>query len=197
MKTVSRGCSEWVVYGKKGFSEGRLAGSLRGLSAIGFAGSGSFFRSAGYRHRDLGALTSVGSNGYAWSSALSGTTARLVEFHGTYAVDGTSHRSNGFTVRCVQALTNWFPEVLFFPSAGYRIRETGALTNVGSYGCCWLDSASEVSAYRMVFSGVDACFHSTACAFGYSLRCVQAFTCSVAEQPSSRLRGTGITRREC
>ena len=64
-----------------------------------------FFPSTGYRMQEKGALSSIGSNGYAWTSSPSGTNARPVEFLGSCAVTGTSARSYCFSLRCVQGFT--------------------------------------------------------------------------------------------
>ena len=65
-----------------------------------------FFPAAGYRHRDGGALTSVGAGGYAWSSSPNHSTsvnAGSLCFSATWVnpLDNNS-RSYGFPVRCVR-----------------------------------------------------------------------------------------------
>lgn len=60
------------------------------------------FTVPGYRNYASGTLNDVGSNGYYWSSSVSGTYASIRYFYagGTGTSDGS--RANGFTVRCIQ-----------------------------------------------------------------------------------------------
>ena len=64
----------------------------------------------------------------------------------------------------------------FFPPAGYRFRMSGALTGVGSEGHCWSSMSSDFSGVRLGSNGANVCFYANGRTFGYSLRCVQAFT---------------------
>jgi uncharacterized protein (TIGR02145 family) len=58
--------------------------------------------SAGLRFRDDGALYNQGTQGYYWSSALSGTDASLLLFFSTGALTSFRNRASGFTVRCLK-----------------------------------------------------------------------------------------------
>jgi uncharacterized protein (TIGR02145 family) len=61
-----------------------------------------FLPAAGYRSRISGALVNVGTNGYYWSSAASGTNALDLTFSATTVLPTNSYnRSTGFSVRCV------------------------------------------------------------------------------------------------
>ena len=56
----------------------------------------------GYRSYSNGSLYGVGSNGYYWSSTVSGATARYLYFYSTGATMYGDRRALGFSVRCVQ-----------------------------------------------------------------------------------------------
>ena len=58
--------------------------------------------SAGYRNRVNGLLSYQGTNGYYWSSTVSGTNARYLHFLSTAATTNYSHRAYGFSVRCLK-----------------------------------------------------------------------------------------------
>ena len=57
---------------------------------------------AGYRNNSTGALTNVGSNGNYWSSTVSGTNARNLNFNSSNANMNSNNRANGFSVRCIK-----------------------------------------------------------------------------------------------
>lgn len=57
---------------------------------------------AGYRNNSTGALTNVGSNGNYWSSTVSGTNARNLNFNSSNANMNANNRANGFSVRCIK-----------------------------------------------------------------------------------------------
>jgi len=74
---------------------------------------------AGYRYREDGALTVVGTNGYAWSSssyAAAGSNAHCagnLNFNaGNVNPLNWTNRANGFPVRCVQHLCG---KTVFYP----------------------------------------------------------------------------------
>ena len=58
--------------------------------------------SAGYRNRIDGLLDTQGTNGFYWSSTVSGTNARLLDFHSTAASTLNYTRAYGFSVRCLR-----------------------------------------------------------------------------------------------
>ena len=58
---------------------------------------------AGYRSHWSGNMNSVGSNGYYWSSTVSGTSARGPNFYASSVYPTTTNsRAYGFTVRCIE-----------------------------------------------------------------------------------------------
>ena len=60
----------------------------------------------GYRHRDTGALTNVGNNGYSWSSSVSSTNGRNLKFNSPWLnPSNTNNRAFGLQVRCLQHLS--------------------------------------------------------------------------------------------
>ncbi len=81
------------------------------LSSVAFIPAIAFFYTpaAGYRNRESGALTNVGSNGYYWSSssyAAGNINAGNLNFNsGNVYPLNNNNRANGFSVRCVQAST--------------------------------------------------------------------------------------------
>ncbi len=76
-----------------------FAGPLQGAVAI-------LSCAPGYRHRDTGVLTSVGNNGYSWSSTVSGTNGVNLNFNTSWLnPSNTNNRAYGFQVRCLQAFT--------------------------------------------------------------------------------------------
>jgi uncharacterized protein (TIGR02145 family) len=57
---------------------------------------------AGYRRSSSGALENVGTVGYYWSSTVSGTAARYLDFDSSSAGMGTVNRAVGYSVRCIK-----------------------------------------------------------------------------------------------
>ncbi len=57
---------------------------------------------AGYRRNSDGSLITVGTNGYYWSSTVSGTNASRLFFDSSNAGMNTSHRASGLSVRCLK-----------------------------------------------------------------------------------------------
>ena len=57
---------------------------------------------SGYRGLGSGTLSSVGSNGYYWSSTVSGTNSRFLFFNSSDAGMGTGGKADGFAVRCLK-----------------------------------------------------------------------------------------------
>ncbi len=57
----------------------------------------------GYRHAFYGTLWSVGYSGYSWSSTVSGSNVRFLDF-GFYGVypQHSNYRAHGFPLRCLQ-----------------------------------------------------------------------------------------------
>ena len=64
--------------------------------------SGLKLPSAGFRHRFDGLLNAQGTLGTYWSSTVSVTTARLLNFSSTAALTNLSARASGFSVRCLR-----------------------------------------------------------------------------------------------
>ena len=134
------------------------------------------FPSAGYRVNTTGALTNVGSGSYLWSLSPSGTGAYRLYTGSSDLFLNTTNPSNSFPLRCVQEIADCSGN---FPSAGCRHNMTGVLTNVGSEGDVWSSMRESTLGLRLIFSGAFATSYGTNRAFGYPLRCVQAFmTCS-------------------
>ena len=70
------------------------------------SGATDFYPATGFRYSTSGYLGDVGTNGYFWSgspiSATSADGARLI-FQDIYVnPEGSTNRSTGFPVRCVQ-----------------------------------------------------------------------------------------------
>ena len=61
-----------------------------------------FIPSAGNRNRINGLLNNQGTNGNYWSSTVSGTNARNLNFNSTVANTNNNNRANGFSVRCLK-----------------------------------------------------------------------------------------------
>ncbi|WP_455592570.1 hypothetical protein [Bacteroides sp.] len=68
-----------------------------------------YFPASGYRNRETGAFGAIGGDGYGWSSssrAISNVNGANLGFNGTVVnVLNNNNRTNGFPIRCVQALT--------------------------------------------------------------------------------------------
>jgi len=79
------------------------------LSAFWFKKAGGIkqsFQTAGdNRNYSSGSLNNVGSNGKYWSSTISGTNARNLNFNDSNANMNNNNRANGFSVRC---LKDWY-----------------------------------------------------------------------------------------
>ena len=136
----------------------------------------TFFPTAGNRNHSTGVLSSVGSGGYFWLPCVSGNDAGYVYIDGTRLFLNFNARTLSFPLRCVQEIADCSGN---FPSAGCRHNMTGVLTNVGSEGDVWSSMRESTLGLRLIFSGAFATSYGTNRAFGYPLRCVQAFmTCS-------------------
>ncbi len=62
-----------------------------------------FYPAPGYRHRDTGALSSVGYGGFSYSSSVSGSTGVYLDFCVTdLRPSYTDYRAYGFQLRCLQ-----------------------------------------------------------------------------------------------
>lgn len=57
---------------------------------------------AGNRNNSNGSLNNVGSNGNYWSSTVSGTNARNLNFNSSNANMNSNNRANGNSVRCLK-----------------------------------------------------------------------------------------------
>jgi uncharacterized protein (TIGR02145 family) len=57
---------------------------------------------AGNRSNSNGSLSSVGSYGRYWSSTVSGSNARYLDFYSSHASMGTRNRAYGYSVRCLK-----------------------------------------------------------------------------------------------
>jgi len=57
---------------------------------------------AGNRNNSSGSLNNVGTNGNYWSSTVSGTNSRNLNFNSSNANMNTNNRANGFSVRCLK-----------------------------------------------------------------------------------------------
>jgi hypothetical protein len=55
---------------------------------------------AGNRNNSNGSLNNVGTNGYYWSSKVSSTNSRYLNFNSSNANMNTNNRANGNPVRC-------------------------------------------------------------------------------------------------
>ena len=83
----------------------------------------------------------------------------------------------------------------FFPTAGFRHRESGALDNIGSESDVWGSAISAAGGFRLLSYNALVCVLGTSRGNGFSLRCVQAFMDSVSGRSSSRLRVSGTNSR--
>ncbi len=78
--------------GKRGFG-----GTLFGQDKVSINSS-----APGYRHRDTGALSAGGLDGYSWSSAVSGTVGVFLHFYTQYLNPSNAGlRAYGFQLRCL------------------------------------------------------------------------------------------------
>ena len=57
---------------------------------------------AGNRNNSNGTLNNVGTNGNYWSSTVSGTNSRNLNFNSSNANMNDNNRANGLTVRCLK-----------------------------------------------------------------------------------------------
>ena len=57
---------------------------------------------AGYRDYNNGSLNNVGSDGFYWSSGVSGTNSRALNFYSSSAAMYDSYRASGLPVRCLK-----------------------------------------------------------------------------------------------
>ena len=86
------------------------------------------------------------------------------------------YRANGRLLHCVQAFTGLFRRD-FFPSAGFRDRLSGALSNIGSNGYFSCSTTSESDVWRPRFVSDNASLGTAGGrAHAFSMRCVQALT---------------------
>ena len=71
------------------------------------------YASAGNRNRTNGLLNNQGTNGNYWSSTVSGTNARNLNFNSSAANTNNNNRANGFSVRCLKDYSMGFVVFLF------------------------------------------------------------------------------------
>jgi len=57
---------------------------------------------AGNRNNSNGSLNNVGTNGNYWSSTVSGTNSRNLNFNSSNANMNDNNRANGLAVRCLK-----------------------------------------------------------------------------------------------
>jgi uncharacterized protein (TIGR02145 family) len=57
---------------------------------------------SGNRINSNGSLNNVGTNGNYWSSTVSGTNSRNLNFNSSNANMNTNNRAYGFSVRCLK-----------------------------------------------------------------------------------------------
>jgi len=57
---------------------------------------------SGNRNNSNGSLNNVGTNGNYWSSTVSGTNSRNLNFNSSNANMNTNNRAYGFSVRCLK-----------------------------------------------------------------------------------------------
>ena len=147
--------------------------SLRCVQA--FTGYSGSLPSAGYRYRETGGLASVGSMALYVTGVPSGSQCMVIDCESPYVCLYAAARTNARLLRCVQVFTGSFRKD-FFPSAGFRTRDTGALSAVGSNGYAWSAGYEDASGFRIVFDGTFLASSGSTRAHGFVLRCVRAFT---------------------
>ena len=65
-------------------------------------GAAPGYRDAGY-YKGFGALRDVGDYGYSWSSTVSGSIVRFLDFNPTWLTpQNSNYRAYGFQLRCLQ-----------------------------------------------------------------------------------------------
>ncbi len=164
-------------------------------SVYGFCFGTVFFPAAGFRNEQSGAAQFVGADGDYWSSFASGSSALRLFYEVSTVYVGFQYRARGFSLRCVQAFTDSVSGY-FFPSAGYRARESGVLFAFGSEGYCWSSVPSGFSGIGLGCIGTGVYFYMGYRTYCFPLRCVQELTRNLFRAISSRLRGTGSGCRE-
>ncbi len=92
-----------------------------------------FIPSAGNRNRINGLLNNQGTNGNYWSSTVSGTNARNLNFNSTVANTNNNNRANGFTVRCLKDYS--MGSVVFICNSLFIINATQNLTTLCAIAC--------------------------------------------------------------
>ncbi len=121
--------------------------------------------------RGFGGLRDVGSNGYSWSSTITGSDAHFLYFHCNGVNPQSSNaRAYGFPLRCLQE------EGEDVPAPGYRHRDYGTLYDVGGAGYIWSSTipAGSGSAHYLYFGyGEVSPQSSNGRAYGFPLRCLQ------------------------
>jgi hypothetical protein len=68
---------------------------------------------AGNRNNSDGSLNNAGSNGNYWSSTVSGTNSRNLNFNSGNANMNTNNRANGNSVRCLKDYYLFMPQPFF------------------------------------------------------------------------------------
>jgi hypothetical protein len=163
---------------------------LWGYVGLVWYGGVTFYPASGYRHRESGSFTNTGSNGYAWSCAVTGANGCFLDFSSTYVgPTGNSLRAYGFPVRCVQNLLFILKikslirvedsltvkkAVTFYPALGYRLNTSGEFLNSGSYGRAWSCAVTGANGYFLLFNSTNVNPTSNNNrAYGFPVRCVQ------------------------
>ena len=123
------------------------------------------YRDAGY-YKGFGALRDVGHYGCSWSSTVSGSSVRCLDFRPTWLTpQNSNYRAYGFQLRCLQERE----------APGYRASSSGRLHGVGSNGYSWASSVATGSrSYRLFFYFGELIPNDHgSCANGFQLRCLQ------------------------
>ncbi|WP_297830103.1 hypothetical protein [uncultured Rikenella sp.] len=92
------------VVGEK-YGDGHYKATNGRLYKVSTSGEGTplaWYPAPGYRRRDTGALSTVGGNGYSWSSAVGGTNGMYLFFSVTYLnPSSATSRAYGYQLRCL------------------------------------------------------------------------------------------------
>lgn len=120
---------------------------------------------AGNCNNSNGSLNNVGTNGNYWSSTVSGTNARNLNFNSSNANMNTNNRANGNSVRCLKDYCLLLPQpffilmIIFFSRPVISAQTVAGYFPLHSYQSVRLEGYKGLKTYPISSTAVDSSGH--------------------------------------
>ncbi len=140
---------------------------------------------AGNRNNSNGSLNNVGTNGNYWSSTVSGTNARNLNFNSSSANMNTNNRANGNAVRCLKDYCVWLPQpfillmLIFFSRPNILAQTITGYFPLHAHKSIQLEGYEGLKTYPISSTTVDSSGHFV---LNYSARDYGAGTLSSGDE---------------